>query len=235
MRLFPALLFVSSLAAPLMLGCSADSTEDATNGDLAIQQQSQGWSLGRHEGVRDSAPSKAYLDTQKMTYTGRGKLTLHAVFEPKSENEGANVGHADLFQMNFDLSLDEHSKLFESSEAVTITDRQGDVYLEGAQASGAQGNRKVVIRWESNIDNSPRKGELSIALGAEGRITRFQMKKWAKGRIVFDETVSQPSRTESGLLLLDDRRVGRVQDTAKVKEAIDDPSPRNFERLAGSQ
>ncbi len=239
-RTLPALAL--ALAAVFTLGtagCAADAENTSSEEAVALTESAPSFSMGRHEGTRDGTEAGVVIDTQKMTYTGRGTLTLHVVFEPKSDREGADVPQADLFQMNFDLSFDEYVKLFESSDAVTIAKRQGDVYTESAEASGPKGNRNITIRWDNASGENTRKGEMQLALGENGTITRARMKRQAKTflfgwKTVFDGSVTRPARTESGLLLLDDGKVGRVRGATDVKKAIDDPSPRNFETLTSS-
>lgn len=223
----------------LLSGCAADAvTEDVDDGSgqawTTVQEVGAGYALGLNEGVRASSPTKKVtFDTQKMSFTARGRFTIHAFFEPVSEAEGADVPQADLFQMNFDVTFDEYARLFESSDDASIEPREGDVYTDSAEASGPASARKVVLRWES----STRKGEMTLLLGAEGRIAQARMTKFAKGspggwKKVFDESLAQPTRGAAGLLLRDEEFSVRVRDEAKVRSAVEDSSPENFRSLA---
>lgn len=235
-RLFSLLL----ISAPLFasgLGCaSTHESFDSDSNHALSPSESEGRSLGRSEGVRTSdGATRARFDTQKITYTERGSLTLHAVFDPKSESEGADVPQADLFQANFSVSLSEYVQLFETSDDVVIEPRKGDVYTERAEASGGQGDRTVILRWDNADGANTRQGKLELALDPAGRVTRFQMTKSARTffgwKTVFDETVEVVAPGEPGLLLLDEGPMGRVTDVASVTSAIDDPSPANFRKL----
>jgi hypothetical protein len=211
---------------------------ESAGGAATVVERPAFSTLAKYTGVRRSQPNaKVTIDTQKFTFTARGTMTIHALFEPASASEGADVSQADLFQVNFSITPDDYVRLFEGDGEVQLARHAGALSgSQSAEATTKQGARLVTLRWDNAGEENTRKGELVIELDDRRFIRRARLTKSAKRFIggfvpIFDETVEAPVRGDTGLSLRDAGELGRVQTEGQIRSAVTDSSPSNFRTL----
>ncbi len=227
-------------------GAKCDALDDTqAAGELGV--------MGLYEAERASGKTEdaATIDFTKLDLTRKGTLTFRVVFPPHSEDEGEDVPHADLFQVNFDLTPAQYEKIFSlDSPAVKLAEKEfpeGSLrYQQRAVAEPTDdGGRRVFLDWDNAQNENSRKGSVELEIDTKGQIVSAHMIKHAAKscllfscgfKVVFDDELVDITKKRPGLgMRTDGGEIGRATTLDAVQAAVDDPTVENFERLADAE
>lgn len=189
---------------------------------------------------REAKKYACWIETKAYTYTARNKLDVYLYFSPISPKEGKNGG-ADVFQFQFQTSLDEYEKIFEDPKELNRFPVDGFVFNTYVTTTVSGNRRTIKLYQENTVDaeiTEVFKRQTCVLTVEDGLITSISVEKEKKRFLsfggfqkTFSAQVIGLHKAQQGLLLVDEGDMGWLKKRSNIAKAISDKSSKNFTTL----